>query len=111
MLQSPIFVKTYDFMSWMLKKTQRFPRNARYNLTSWLENSMGKFLCHLVTANQIPGGMRRQSLAHADVELILIRYWLRLAKDMQCLDFDAYAHASECVNEIGRLLGAWKKIS
>ncbi|NUM37319.1 MAG: diversity-generating retroelement protein Avd [Candidatus Brocadiae bacterium] len=111
MLKTPIFVKTYDFMLWLLQKTQRFPRNARWNLSAWLENSMGKFLSYLVAANQYAGKVRYSELEKADIELTLIRYWLRAAHDLKYIDFNAYSYASEAVNEIGRLLGAWKKIS
>jgi hypothetical protein len=98
-------------MLWALKKTQRFPRNARNNLTAWLENSLGRFLSHLVAANQYNGELRYKELEKADIELTLIRHWLRAAKDLAYLDLQAYAYASEAVNEIGKLLGAWKKIS
>jgi hypothetical protein len=32
---------------------------------------------------------------------------MRLAKDLQCLRPNSYAHAAKAVDEIGRLVGGW----
>ena len=41
--QSPIFVKTYDLLLWLLGRTARFPKNERFRLAKRLEESAFAF--------------------------------------------------------------------
>jgi len=40
-----------------------------------------------------------------------LRFLLRLAKDLNLLNVDSYGHAAERVEEIGRMVGGWRKAS
>ncbi len=55
------------------------------------------------------GGSPASSLRRADVELTKLRFYLRLAHDLELLTGRQYAHASKTVDEVGRLLGGWRK--
>jgi len=45
-------------------------------------------------------------LVQGDLDLLL-----RLAKDLNLLNVDSYGHAAERVEEIGRMVGGWRKAS
>jgi hypothetical protein len=50
----------------------------------------------------------RQTLLHsANLRLEVLRFQVRLAKDLQCLKTNSYAHAAKAIDEIGRMVGAW----
>jgi hypothetical protein len=38
-----------------------------------------------------------------------LRILLRLAKDVRLFSFDSYTHASGLLDEIGRMVGGWRK--
>ena len=40
-----------------------------------------------------------------------MRFLLRLAKDLKLMSVDSYGHAAERVEEIGRMVGGWRKAS
>jgi len=110
--QSPIFVKTYDFLVWLLGRTARFPKNERFRLARRLEESAFAFYDLLLQAGRLPTGQRgekRRLLARADLELDRLRLTVRLCQDLKLLSFSQYEHCAERLVEIGRLLGGWHK--
>ena len=52
---------------------------------------------------------KRQRLEQANLKTNTLRYLLRLAKDLHLLSLDSYGFAVEKVDEIGRMIGGWKK--
>jgi hypothetical protein len=40
---TPLFVKTHDFLIWLLERTQRFPKNLRQSYTLKLESTAFDF--------------------------------------------------------------------
>ncbi|KPV47838.1 hypothetical protein SE17_41285, partial [Kouleothrix aurantiaca] len=47
-------------------------------------------------------------LQQAEVELAKVRLYLRLGYDLKLLAPGQYAHVSELLGHVGRLLGAWR---
>ena len=41
--------------------------------------------------------------------LEILRFQMRLAKDLQCLKVESYGFAAKAIDEIGRLVGGWLK--
>ncbi len=48
-------------------------------------------------------------LRQADVTLVKLRLYLRLCHDLDLLGRGQYQHVAKMVDEIGRLLGGWRK--
>jgi hypothetical protein len=46
-------------------------------------------------------------LQDANLKLEILRFQMRMAKDLQCLRTNSYAFASKGIDEIGRLIGGW----
>ena len=40
---TPLFVKTHDFLLWLIQRTQRFPKNLRQSYTLKLETAAFEF--------------------------------------------------------------------
>ena len=106
---TPLFVKTHDFLLWLLRHTQRFPKNLRHSYTLKLENVGFEFQESLLMANSARGPARSRWLETADGKLICVRALLRFAYDLQLLAGTQVQYAAEKVDELGRLLGAWRK--
>lgn len=106
-LQSPLFVKTYDLLGWLIPLTLTFPRQQRGVLTRRLQDAA--FDLHAALVGAARGDRPGPALAYADTQLTLLRTYLRLACDWQLLSLRRYEHACARLDEIGRLLGAWRK--
>ncbi len=107
MADSPIFVKTSDFLLWLLPQTLKFPKSQRFVLAQRLHGSALTFFELLIRARKVRPN--RSVLIDADVELEKIRLHLRLIHELGLLRGGQYEHASHLVVEIGRLLGGWLK--
>lgn len=110
MSESPIFVKTYDLIQWLLLRTLKFSREYRFALAVPIRNhafALQRCLIEAARANE-----KRETAYHlrqADVELTLLRYKIRLSRDLRVLNFQGYEHAGRLIDEVGRLLGGWMK--
>jgi four helix bundle protein len=106
---TPLFTKTFDFVTWLLAATNHFPRSQRFYVTKRLLDAALDFQELLVDANVCRERARLAKLDLADAELDKVRLYLRLAFRWKWLSQGQYGHAAQQVTEIGRLLGAWKK--
>ena len=108
-MDTPIFVKTYDWSLWLFQKTTGFPKRFRHTLTHRLEADTLEFERVLVRANRRRDGDRARLLDEADALLDALRLNVRRCYDLRCLAANAYEFAAKALNEIGRLLGAWQQ--
>lgn len=106
MKESPIFVKTDDFLIWLLRSTEKFPKAQRFKMARWLEDSAMAFQESIVWAAR---NRDAEYLSDADVRLMLLKRRVRLARELELLTFKQYKYASALLVEIGKLLGGWIK--
>jgi four helix bundle protein len=104
-----IFTRTYDLLSWLIPRTQDFPRTQRFVVTKRLQDAALDFQERLIEANRLRGRERLERLRHADAALDKIRLYLRLVNRWEWLNEGQYHHVSQMVKEIGDLLGGWIK--
>ena len=52
---------------------------------------------------------RHELLEQANLMLEILRFQMRLAKDLQCLKVESYGFAAKAIDEIGKLVGGWLK--
>jgi len=107
MKESPIFLKTYDFLAWLLRTTIKFPKSQRFVMAKRVEEAGLNFYDLLIRA--VKGKKKREILEQADYELERLRMYLRLCKDLEILKINQYKYTSERLVEIGNLLGTWLK--
>lgn len=109
MESSPLFARTFDFLSWLLPRIQSFPRPQRFGVTQRLQNAALDFQELIVEADTARGAERRDWLRRADAALNKVRLYLRLCREWGWLTPGQYQHAAQMITEIGRLLGGWIK--
>lgn len=107
--EMPIFVRTFDLLTWLLPVTNHFPRAHRHTATSRLLASAFDLRERLEEANLRRGQRRLARLREADEALARLRVYLRLAHRWAWLSEGQYEHVSRQVVEIGRLLGGWMR--
>lgn len=108
---TPIFTKTFDFITWLLGATNHFPRSQRFVVTKRLSDAALNFQELLVEANVSQAGARLGKLNQADGELDKVRLYLRMTVRWNWISSRQYEHAAKQVTEIGRLLGGWKRVT
>jgi len=102
-----IITKTYDLILWSCNHTSRFPRQHRFVLGERLERTLYDLLETLIQAKY--SRERTPLLNTANLKLEILRFQIRLAKDLQCLQIKSYGFAAKQIEEIGRLVGGWLK--
>jgi hypothetical protein len=107
MQESPIFVRTFDLLAWLLSFTQKFPKEQRFVLAARVQNAAFDFQDAIVAAAL--GKKKGEHLEQVDIELQRLRLYLRLCQRMQFFNKGQYEHVFNMVEEIGRLLGGWMK--
>jgi hypothetical protein len=108
--QSPIFTKTYDFLLWMIPTTLKFPKSQRFLLAERL-SKMGLDFYDAIQDAVLEPDRQIEHLKTADRLLTKIRLYLRLSFDLQCISQRQYEHAARLADELGRLIGGWKRKS
>lgn len=104
-----IFVRMYEFVSWLIPQSLNFPRAQRQVVTARLQNATLTLQELLIEANAVRGAQRAAKLRAADGELLKIKLYLRLSQRWAWLTAGQYHHASAMILEVGRLLGGWLK--
>jgi hypothetical protein len=106
--QSPIFVKTYDFLLWLIPLTLKFPKSQRFLLAERL-SCMALDFYDLILEAVLEPERQAEWLVAADRLLSKIRLYIRLSYDLHCISQGQFEHAARRVDEIGRLMGGWQK--
>jgi four helix bundle protein len=109
MNESPLFVRTHDFLLWLLPQVQKFPRAYRFSLAERIQKTAMDFQDEIIAAGKSKEKERLAFLKSADIELEKVRFWLRFSKNLNLFSIGQFEHASRMMVEMGRLLGAWIK--
>ncbi len=102
-----IIADFYDFTLWMIKHTEKFPRHHRYSLGMSIENRLQNLLELLIRAKFTKEKV--SLLSDANVELELLRFQIRMAKDLRVLPVKSHGYAARIMESIGSQVGGWIK--
>ena len=100
-----VITKTYDLILWSCNHLSQFPRNHSFVLSERIERNHYGLLETLIAAKYTKN--RQRLLEDANLSLEVLRFQMRLAKDLQCLKVESYGFAAKSIDEIGRLVGGW----
>jgi hypothetical protein len=103
----PVFVFWFDFLRWLLDKTQKFPKSVRFSFTVRIENLALDVIEGIIEARY--SSERKAILRRIDLDLEKLRVLLRMCHDLRYLDGKGYEFASRQINEAGKMIGGWRK--
>jgi hypothetical protein len=103
-----VISRVYDLVLWACHHTGKFPRNHRFVLGERLERRLYELLETLIQAKY--SRERAGLLKEANLAIEILRFQMRLAKDLQCLPTASYGHAIRQLDEIGRMVGGWARL-
>ena len=85
----------------------KFPKNQRFLISNNLLQANLEMIKLTIIANSKPNRIEEQN--QISLNLDLFRIYVRIAKDLNFISIKKYEYVAELINEIGRMLTAWKK--
>lgn len=105
----PIFTKLYDFYKLLYQYLRLFPKRDRYSLGQKIDSLALTIFELVISAGSTFQEKKLPFLEKSIVLTDLSKILIRLAKDNQALDNKKYLDLQARLQEIGRMLGGWKK--
>ena len=106
---TPVVEKHYQLILWMLPKIANFPKDQRFLLADRIERILLDILEMLIEA--VYSKNKREILIKVNLKLDILRFMMRIAKDMRYVNVKAYDFFCQSALEIGRMVGGWLKTS
>ena len=107
MSDSPIFARCDELVLWVLRATVRYPRHYRAALGKASQEAVLLIQRELVAAARRRD--KRQALQAADEALHELRLLLRQGRALSLLEPGQHEHVARLLDEVGRLIGGWRK--
>lgn len=108
-LDIPIFAKLYDFYKNLSLAIATFPKTKRYSLGQKLDQIALELIEFVIRAGYLSREQKLPVLEKSVVSVDLLKILLRLAKDTKALDNKKYLALENTLQEIGRMVGGWKR--
>jgi len=106
---TPVVEKHYQLILWMLPKIANFPKDQRFLLADRIERILLDILEMLIEA--VYSKNKREILIKVNLKLDLLRFMMRIAKDMKYVNINAYDFFCQSSIEIGKMVGGWMRVS
>jgi hypothetical protein len=103
----PALEATFRFLLWLIPAVEKFPRSQKFLLGDRIQTSALDVLERLIEATYIKA--RSDQLAAANLGVEKLRILFRLAAELRNVDTRRYEYAARSLDEIGRLIGGWRK--
>ena len=101
-----VILDFYDFILWVLRHAERFPRSHRYGLGRDIEMRLQTILALLIRAKY--SKQKVGYLRDVNMELEILRFQLRLVKDLGILSHKSHGYAIRQTLNIGSQIGGCK---
>ncbi len=103
----PALEAMYQFLVWLVPTIDGFPRKRKFVLGDRIEVAALDVLDHLISATFTRN--RDAALAGANLGIDRLRFLLRLSEELGLIDLRRYEHAARGLDDVGRMIGGWKK--
>lgn len=104
-----VLARFEEFTGWLLDRTAKWPKSARFTLTQRIENHALDVVEDLVVARYSRAG-RRARLDAANLKLERMRHLFRLAQAAKACPFNVFESAMRALDETGRMLHGWRTV-
>ena len=99
--------KTYDMIQYAYGALAQYPKSEKFALAADIKKCMHRILGREVEASK--KYYKKTTLQELDVDVTVLKYYIRLSRDLKFLPPKKYEIWAGKVTEIGRLLGGWLK--
>jgi hypothetical protein len=102
-----VLAKFEEFTGWLLDRTAKWPKSARFTLTQRVENHALDVVEELVVARYQPAG-RRARLEGVNLKLERMRHLLRLAHGSGACNRTVFEASMRALDQAGRMIHGWR---
>jgi len=102
-----VILDFYDLMLYVTQRCEKFPRHHRYSLGLAIENRLQSILGLLIRAKYASRGSKRSVLMIVNTDLEVLRFQVRLAKDLHALPIKSHGHSAGLIEGVGAQVGGW----
>jgi hypothetical protein len=103
----PALEAMYQLLLWLVPTLEKFPKSQKFQLGDRIQSTAMAVLDELIAATFTRARMGHLNAANLGLERL--RVLLRLANDLRHLDHRRYEHAVRLVDQVGRLVGGWRR--
>ncbi len=103
----PALEAAYRFTLWLVPTVEKFPRSQKFLLGDRIQATGLDVLERLIEATYTK--RRTRILDDANLGIEKLRFLFRMAMDLKHIDPRRYEHAARELDQIGRLVGGWRK--
>ncbi|MSR85026.1 diversity-generating retroelement protein Avd [Candidatus Uhrbacteria bacterium] len=107
--ETPVFQKSYDLYKTLYELVKKYPKGDRYSLGERTKEKVLELLEAVTKAGHAKKEWKLTFLDQAISSLEITKVFVRLGQDTQCLTQKQYIVIQERIQEIGRMLGGWRK--
>ena len=107
MKESPIFLKSFEILEWILNHTQKFPKHQRFVMAKRIEEAALSFHDNILWATKTHEKV--PVLNRADFHLERLKVYNRLTMRLKLSSFEQYEYLAKELDELGKLLGGWQR--
>jgi hypothetical protein len=107
--ETPVFQKSYDLYKALHELIKKYPKGDRYSLGEKTRIQILELIEAITKAGHAKKEWKVPQIEQAIAKLELIKVLIRLGHDMHCLNEKQSVSIQEKVQEIGRMLGGWKR--
>jgi len=104
-----VIADCYELALYLSQRVEKFPRSHRYTLGADIERRVQGVLGQLIRAKYASGETRPALLREVNADLEVLRFQVRLARDLKALPLNAQGHAAGLVEGVGAQVGGWLK--
>lgn len=107
--QENVLTKAYELLLYAIPQLEKFPRSQKFLVADRIETKILDVLDLLIEAYYGKKEQKERVLDTVNLQLEKLRFLIRLSHDMQFFSNQKYGQLSERINEIGRMVGGWRK--
>ena len=104
-----MLIKAKDAYSFWFKIFIDFPKTYRRTLGEKIEGYFLELLENIFVSQYLSGQQKINRLTTSISKLDGVKFFLQISWENKCISSDKYATLSTQLDEIGKMLGGWKK--
>jgi hypothetical protein len=104
-----VLTKSKESYSIWFKLLVDFPKTYRHNLGGKIDGYFLELLENIFVSQYLSGEQKIHKMTISISKLDGVKFFLQLAWENKCIPNEKYITLSTNLNEIGRMLGGWRK--
>lgn len=105
----PIIKKLFDIYKVFYQYLSLFPKKDKHMIGTKCEAYLLETLELVIMASSVPREEKLANIQQANVKFDALKLFIRMAHELKILDLKKYVYLQDMIQEIGRMLGGWKK--